>query len=239
MVSTLYIFVHICFLIIPSSMKVNNPNTLNVKKCIDFPLTGTGENLQWEQATWNAMSLMDETNDEYETKFKILYSEKGIYVLGNCEDKRISTSYTKDQDDIWNGDVFEVFLQTDKSKPLYFEYEVNPLDAELVILVPNNEGEFYGWSPWHYEGDRKVKKAIKIHGGKAKSGASISGWTVELFFPFALFSGLKNVPAVSGTEWRGNFYRMDYDTGNQIKWGWKSIKKSFHEYEKFGTIIFE
>lgn len=220
-------------------MNNNTPDTLNVKKCIDFPLTGTGVNPQWAQAPWNNMSLMDETKEEYITRFKMLYSEKGIYVLGNCEDKRISTDYKTDQGDIWNGDVFEVFLQTDKNNPLYFEYEINPLSTELVILVPNNEGEFYGWSPWHYEGDRKIIKAVKIHDGKSESGASIKGWTVELFFPFALFSGLKNVPSVSGTEWRGNFYRMDYDTGKQIKWGWKSVEGSFHEYDKFGTIIFE
>ena len=119
------------------------------------------------------------------------------------------------------------------------QVEINALNHELVILVPNNEGDFHGWSPWHYEDERKVRKAVKVYDGKAESGAKISAWSVELFFPFALFSGLKHVPPAPGTKWKGNFYRIDYDYNKQIKWGWKPINTTFHEYKKFGTIIFE
>ena len=212
---------------------------LIIRECHDFELTGKGESEQWDLADWSAMNLLDDTEDRYETRFKMLYSKKGIYVLGSCEDKLISTEYDKDQGDIWNGDVFEVFLQTDPSSPLYFEYEINPLNAELAILVPNNEGDFFGWSPWHYEEERKIKRAVHIRDGIAKSGSKISGWTAEMFFPFALFKGLKNVPPKPGTTWRGNFYRMDYDSGKQIKWSWEPIETTFHEYKKFGTIIFK
>lgn len=212
---------------------------LVVKKCSDFELSGKGENPQWKNTQWTTMAIADETENPYETKFKILYSSKGIYVLGYCQDNIISTDYRIDQGDIWNGDVFEVFLQTDTNNPLYFEYEINPLSTELVILVPNNDGDFFGWLPWHYEGDRKVKKAVQVHGGKAETGAEITGWTVELFFPYTLFKALKNVPPKPGTEWNGNFYRMDYDTGERIRWSWKPVEENFHEYKKFGTLIFE
>lgn len=217
----------------------DDTSQLLVKKCRDFDITGKGDNPCWKSSPWTEMSIMDETSEQYETKFKMLYSDNGIYILGYCEDKLITTDYTVDQGDIWNGDVFEAFLQTDESNPLYFEYEINPLNTELVILVPNNNGDFFGWLPWHYEGERKVKKAVYIHDGVAKSGTKVSGWTVELFFPYALFKALKNVPPKPGTKWKGNFYRMDYDTGDRIKWGWKSIDEGFHEYEKFGNIIFE
>ena len=212
---------------------------IEIAKCQDFDLTGQGVDQSWDLAEWTEMNILDDTEIKFKTKFKILYSENGIYVLAKCEDNIITTEYTKDQGDIWNGDVFEVFLQTDISSPLYFEYEINPLNVELAILVPNNEGTFFGWSPWHYEGERKIKKAVFIHDGIAKSGAKIKGWTAEMFFPFSLFRGLKNVPPESGTEWRGNFYRMDYDTGSQIKWSWQTIGNSFHEYEKFGSLIFK
>jgi len=35
-----------------------------------------------------------------------------------------------------------------------------------------------------------------------------------------------------------NFYRIDYDKGSN-HWTWKPTSRSFHEYKKFGTIIFE
>lgn len=212
---------------------------LIVKQCEDFQLNGKGENSQWDKAEWTIMSIRDEVEDQYETKFKMLYSETGIYVLAYCEDKIISTDYKTDQGDMWQGDVFEVFLHTDTSIPLYFEYEINPLNAELVLLVPNRDDDFFGWIPWHYEGDRKVKKAVHVLDGKAESGAKISRWTAEMFFPYALFKGLKNTPPTPGMEWKGNFYRMDYDTGKCIKWSWAPVEASFHEYKKFWPIIFK
>ena len=169
----------------------------------------------------------------------MLYSKTGIYVLASCEDNIISTDYKIDQGDIWEGDVFEVFLHTDPSNPLYFEYEINPFNAELVLLVPNSDDDFFGWAPWHYEGDRKVKKAVHILGGKADTGVKINGWTAEMYFPYTLFKALKNVPPKPGTAWTGNFYRMDYDTGTRIKWAWAPVEGSFHEYKKFRPIIFK
>ncbi|MCK5210929.1 MAG: carbohydrate-binding family 9-like protein [Cyclobacteriaceae bacterium] len=225
------------------NIQIDNMNSekenLIVKHCNDFDLNGKGDNPQWNLAEWTQMALRDEAEDKYETKFKILYSGSGIYVLAFCEDKLISTEYVNDQDDIWESDVFEVFLHTDPSDPLYFEYEINPLNTELVLLIPNNDGDFMGWAPWHYEGDRKIKRAVHVLNGKAEPGAKISGWTAEMFFPYALFKGLKNVPPKPGTEWKGNFYRMDYDTGKRLSWSWAPVEGSFHEYEKFWPIVFK
>ena len=49
--------------------------------------------------------------------------------------------------------MFEVFLWPDERDPIYFEYEISPLGRELPILVPNLDGKFLGWRPWHYEGE--------------------------------------------------------------------------------------
>ena len=50
---------------------------------------------------------------------------------------------------------------------------------------------------------------------------------------------LQNVPPKSGTEWRANFYRMDYDDGKPTRWTWVPVGPSFHEYQKFGRLVFE
>jgi len=49
---------------------------------------------------------------------------------------------------------------------------------------------------------------------------------------------LPEVPPVSGTKWRANMYRIDYDKGT-AHYAWQKTNKSFHEYDKFGTFIFE
>ena len=150
-------------------------------------------------------------------------------------DLKSTSSYTKDFDDLYNADVFEVFLHPDPGTPLYFEYEVSPKDKELVLLIPNLDGKIMGWLPWHYEGDRKVKKKL----GFNYENKQLKGWSAELFFPYTLLSPMKNTPPVQGAVWHGNFYRLDYDAGPMVKWAWSPVERSFHEVKRFGVLKFE
>ena len=213
--------------------------SLLVKKCADFVITGSGDNREWSKTEWNVLSKLDTTGGNYESKFKILYSNEGIYVLCYGSDTKITTAYTHDFENLFEGDVFEVFFHTDSSQPLYLEYEVNQLNKELVLLIPHLKESFYGWIPFHYENDRRMKKAVIVNGGKMEAGANIRSWTAELFFPYKLFNPLENVPPKSGAAWNANFYRLDYDSGKMAKWSWAPVKNSFHEYEKFWPIKFE
>jgi hypothetical protein len=140
--------------------------------------------------------------------------------------------------DLYNEDVVEVFLWTDENFPVYFEYELSPLNFELPIIIPNNKGTFFGWLPWHYEGERKTQHATSAIGGKKESGSAVSGWMAEFFIPYKLLTPLNHVPPVSGTKWRANMYRIDYDNGTAL-FAWQKISKSFHEYNNFGTFVFE
>jgi hypothetical protein len=145
-----------------------------------------------------------------------------------------------DQDflNLWEEDVFEVFLWTDERFPVYFEYEISPLGYELPILIPNFDGEFLGWRPWRYEGERRTRKATATVEGPKEPGASVKGWTAEVFVPYALLEPLQNVPPKAGTRWRANFYRVDHDDGSKTAWDWARVGPSFHEFEAFGTLLF-
>jgi len=219
--------------------KMQEPGPLLVRKCIDFSLTGKGDNNEWAKTDWTYLTKLDSAGKIYATKFKILYSLKGIYVLFNGDDDKITTQFDKDFEDLFKGDVFEVFFHTDPKNPAYFEYEINQLNKELVLLLPNINGEVYGWIPWHYEKERSIKKVVNVVGGKNIANATITSWSAELFFPYDLFKPLGNVPPVSGAIWNANFYRLDYDSGKMIKFAWSPVKKSFHELDKFRPIKFE
>jgi hypothetical protein len=162
-----------------------------------------------------------------------LYSDSGIYCLFKCDDHKITATLKGDFLDLYNEDVVEVFFWTDEKMPVYFEYELSPLNYELPILVPNNKGDFFGWRPWHYEGERKTRHATHINGAD-----EITSWTAEFFIPFALLKPMQNVPPKKGTQWRANFYRIDYDSGTS-EWSWQKTRTNFHDYEKFGYIVFE
>ena len=149
----------------------------------------------------------------YDTRFKVLYSTTGLYFLMEGTDRKLTATMAEDFMDLWNEDVFEVFLWTDERYPVYFEYEISPLNHELPILVPNFGGQFLGWRPWHFERDRLTRKATAIIGGPKEPHASIEGWRAEFFIPYTLLKPLQNVPPKAGTRWRANFYRMDHDDG--------------------------
>jgi len=216
----------------------NNQDTLFVKKCQDFNLTGDGSNEIWKSTEWIHIQQLSEKPETYSTNAKILYSEKGIYVLFDCQDKILISTKLADNLNLWEDDVVEVFLWPQEDFPVYFEYELSPLNYELPLIIPNNKGNIMGWSPWQYDGDRKTRHAVNVNGGKSENGSQITSWTAEFFIPFSLLKPLPQVPPKSGTAWRGNLYRIDYDQEMTL-FSWNRIEKSFHEYNNFGTLIFE
>ena len=217
------------------------PPTLRVPAVDDFKITGSGDAPAWQRAKWTKLNKREPAAKAlpYDAQFKMLYSKSGVYVLFSGSDHKLTATMKEDFLDLWNEDVYEFFFWTDERLPLYFEYEISPLGYELPILIPNVDDKFLGWRPWHYEGPRKIQKATATSGGEMKSQATVEGWTAEIFVPYALLEPLGNVPPRAGTKWRANFYRVDYDDARQTAWDWARVGPSFHEYKKFGTLVFE
>jgi len=211
---------------------------LAVRPTADFEVTGAGEHSAWQQADWMPLHRREADGHPYDTRFKTVYSSTGLYFLIEGTDHTLTATMNEDFMDLWNEDVFEVFLWTDERYPAYFEYEISPLNHELPILIPNFGGQFLGWRPWHYERDRLTRRATVALGGPKQPRAAIEGWRAEFFIPYALLRPLQNVPPKPGTIWRANVYRMDYDGGKRTRWEWAHVEEGFHEYERFGELVF-
>ena len=84
----------------------------------------------------------------------------------------------------------------------------------------------------------RTRHATSVTGGIKESGNIVSGWIAEFFIPYKLLAPLSRVPPLSGTRWRANMYRIDYDNGI-VPYSWQKTDKTFHDYNKFGTFIFE
>lgn len=213
--------------------------TYRVARVADFEVNGEGNNPAWEKASWTTLSSRTKDAEGIESRVKVLYSDRGLYVLFDGADRKLSAKFREDFQNLWTEDVFEFFVWPDQDDPVYFEYEISPLGYELPILVPNMNGKFLGWRPWHYDGERRIVKATSVREGEKESGATISGWRAEMFTPFELLKPLENVPPKPGSTWRANFYRMDYDGERPMAWDWSRVGPSFHEFQKFGTLVFE
>lgn len=212
--------------------------TVKVRRVEEFKITGDGSSDSWKKTSWVELKRRD-GGHPYDARFKILYSRSGLYVLMEGSDRRVTATMNRDFMNLWTEDVFEVFLWTDERHPIYLEYEISPLGMELPLIIPNLDDKFFGWIPWHYEGARRVKKKTSAVDGELKPGATIRSWMAEFFIPYELFKPLENVPPRPGTRWRANFYRVDHDDGEKTSWDWARVGPSFHEYRKFGTLVFE
>jgi hypothetical protein len=240
-----YYFLLMLFCLIPGVIKAGQGNnesdavtdSVTVKKCSDFKITGNGSSNQWTGTEWINLSPQEGAVSQYITRVKVLYSETGIYFLFSCADKKITSSMKADNLNLWEEDVVEVFLWPDESFPVYFEYELSPANYELPIIVPNKKGNFLGWLPWHYDGERKTQHMTKIIKENDGKGDAVSGWVAEFFIPFKLLTPLIQTPPVAGNKWRANMYRIDYDNG-QVPFSWQKTETTFHEFNKFGTFIF-
>lgn len=212
---------------------------IRIKKSVDFEIDGTGSSSHWQTANWVEIPQRTFKGKAFSTKVKMLYSDKGLYFLFDCEDEKLSAAMNADFLDLWKEDVVEVFLWTDDSEPSYFEYELSPLNYELPLLISNYDLDLARWMPFYYEENRKVKHATSIMGGPKVSGASIRGWVGEFFIPYQLLRPLNNIFPKPGTEWRINLYRVDYDSGSGDSWSWQLTKGSFHQIKVFGRLVFE
>lgn len=154
---------------------IYQPGEVRIKKCTDFKVSGDGSSPVWGTTEWINIPQRTSGTEIYSTKAKVIYSEKGIYFLFDCEDKKLTSTMKEDFLNLWEEDVVEVFLWTDESFPVYFEYEISPLNYELPIMVPNYKGSFFGWLPWKYEGEKKIQHATSATGGRKKSGSAVTG----------------------------------------------------------------
>jgi hypothetical protein len=196
-------------------------STLVIKRTKDFKVNGEGTASSWAAAKWFDITVQKGPKQTapgkpYPTRVKILYSDKGIYFLFDCTDQKLTATIMEDYGLLFKEDVVEVFLWPDTSVPIYFEYEISPLNYELPILIPNLNGKAQGWKPWFYNEKNRVQHETSVQGGQKKSMAAVEGWKAEFFIPYALMDPI--VPAIpkSGTKWRGNFYRIDYDNCIQL-----------------------
>ncbi|KAA0991880.1 carbohydrate-binding family 9-like protein [Dyadobacter aurulentus] len=218
-------------------------SVLIVKKTTDFKVNGEGTASNWAAAKWFDITVQKGPKQatpgkQFPTKAKIMYSDKGLYFLFDCTDQKLTATIMEDYGMLFKEDVVEVFLWPDTNVPIYLEYEVSPLNYELPILVPNINGKAQGWKPWIYNESTRVHHETSVQGGQKKSMASVEGWKAEFFIPYALMNPI--VPSVpkKGSRWRGNFYRIDYDSETAY-YSWQKTGGSFHEFQKFGTLVFE
>jgi len=211
---------------------------VEVPRVEDFDLTDGRISDTWDSLPWRTLQGVD-GDGAPSTRMKLQYSESGLYVLIDGEAKTLGCTLQEDQAPLYTEDVAEVFVMPDPWQRMYLEYELSPLGYELLLRVANRDGDFVGYQPWRIPEDQRVRKQVIVRGGPAEPGAAITGWTMEIILPFALFASLAPVPPIAGTVWYGNVYRIDTRPEGPRHLAWSEPGgKSFHDYARFGRLVF-
>lgn len=222
-----------------AQVKMNDSGSIYAYKTDDFEISGDGESGIWKSVNWIEIEQRVHLENKMQTKVKVLYSKNGIYFLFYNEDPKLDATFEENGAHLWLEDVVEVFIWPDTSHEYYFEYELSPLNYDLPLMVMNFGGKPHRWEAWYYEDDRQIKHKTAVQGGNKKSGAIIKSWTAEFFIPYSLLSPMLDKTPKNGDKWRVNFNRMDYLNKKEIYWSWQDLPGSFHDMNKFGTLIFK
>ena len=94
---------------------------LQVHPTDDFEVTGAGDNAAWRKAEWTPLNRRQPEGLNYDSRFKVLYSNTGLYFLMEGTDRKLTATMTQDFMDLWHEDVFEVFLWPDQRSPIYLD----------------------------------------------------------------------------------------------------------------------
>ncbi|MBL8828510.1 MAG: carbohydrate-binding family 9-like protein [Planctomycetaceae bacterium] len=141
------------------------------------------------------------------TKARILWNDQGFYFLAEMADEDLYSDVTEHDGETWLNDVFEIFFKPADDKPAYYEFEINALNTQFDLYLPNR-------------GAGNVRRFLKAHKFNLQTAVTLrgtlnnerdrdQGWTLEGLIPWTGLQLTGGAPSV-GDRWRFTLCRYDY-----------------------------
>jgi hypothetical protein len=194
---------------------------------------------------WHAAASITWGPEPYQTDFRALWNDSGLYLRFDATDRDPWHTMTDRDDELWNEEVVEIFIDLDGSGRDYYELEVSPAnvacDLRMVSPWPDKVGDI----DWDLEG-----LETRVH-SRTDAGDRRSGWTATAFLPWSGLGPLPSarsvtLPPTPGDEWRFNVFRIKRPGGPQepekgaIFAAWSPPSgPSFHDPQAFRRLVFE
>ena len=195
-----------------------------------------------DDAAWSAASRIElifpweaQTGAKQKTTARLLWDDRNLYVLYECEDADIVAFRTEHDDPTYLDDAVEIFI--------------NPLPSQTGIyygLEMNARGVLYDYTMYQAKYILKqfdlqgVQLATFIDGTMNARGDKDKGWSLEVSIPWTNFAPLSKPPA-AGTVWAANINRWDGVEPNRRMSNWSDPMRPRadpHVPERFGQLAF-
>lgn len=172
------------------------------------------------------------------TTARLLWGNEYLYVAFECEDADIWPYSDKADDELWFGDVVELFIKPSVEALPYYEFVIAPseamYDGRYTSRGAGGYNRFKGWSS-------NATVAVAIDGTMDNAEDTDRGYTVEIAVPLSAFAGA--TPPADGVTWTFSVFRYDYSKVYEDPLLLMAIPESrhhgFHYYEGYRPLRFE
>lgn len=162
--------------------------------------------LRADNAVWEPAQTIRWGASPFETRFRSLWSTRGLWVRFDSDDNNPWHTMTNRDDHLWDEEVVEVFLDLDNSGKDYAEIEINPANVICDVRMRSAGPKKVSDLEWNHRGIET--KVMPFDGG----------WTAVAFLPWDGFRSLPagakaKFPPTDGTTWRFNVFRIERPNG--------------------------
>lgn len=198
-------------------------------------IDGVLDDPAWKHAPWTRVFRQSMRNEpgRQKTRAKLVWDDTHLYVAFDVEDDEILTPFTKDDENLYESEVVEIFIDADSDGRTYDEIELSPANN---LFDARFKARRVGMDrAWSYE----VRHAVKLDGTLNDASDVDRGWTAELAIPFEKLSAVPRLPPMPGDRWRMNLFRLDHGKRGVQGLAWSPVMVGdFHNLPKYGTLIF-
>lgn len=175
---------------------------------------GRDDEPAWGAAPWTAVFgdivTGKPVNSAWETRAKIIWDDAYVYLYVELKEPGIWASITQHDLSVFQDNAFEMFIDQDGDTRNYVEFQINAYATVWDLFMPKpyrNGGQ--SLTSWDIKG---LKKAVRIDGTLNDASDTDRAWYIELGIPVSALGGRRGARLRSGTIWRMNFSRVEWDT---------------------------
>jgi hypothetical protein len=199
--------------------------------------------LEGDTAAWSTATEVHWGPSPYLTRFRALWSARGLYVRFDADDDRPWHTMTRRDDPLWEEEVVEIFIDPDRSGQNYAELEVSPANVVCDLRIIRGMPDFKNEIAWDFTGLETRVAPLADERGRT------IGWTALAFMPWSNFARLYGTPRLvlppQGERWRFNIFRIKRPGGpadprvGSVEVAWSPTgQASFHVPAAFRDLVF-
>jgi hypothetical protein len=164
------------------------------------------------------------------TRLRMLWNPEHLLAAFECQDDFIQAACRDFNGPLYEEEVVELFIDDNRDRRTYLEFEVNPLNAVLHYAIHHPlDGQFLQFA----RTQERLTTAVR----RDPAGR---GWDVELAIPFSEFVTAPHLPPQPGDSWLFNAYRIDRPKEGPAEYSaWSPTGAvNFHLPQYFGELRF-